>query len=186
MALTVQTMDRRSTASLPNTLDEAECPLDEVGLHPGEVVADKGYHSNTTFIPRLDAGLGGGYHKSRQGWSVDLALDRSRYWPNLDEIEFGETYYNKFTAAHEYGHAVHEYELGGLWGTEAAGLTLEIGKESGYRCAFQEGMANYAGEGRLARHTCSRSFVPAKSGLAVNSWIVTTCRTSYSAWRIGW
>ena len=48
VAVTVQTMDGGDTASLPNTLDEAERQLGDLGAEPQEVVADKGYHSNKT------------------------------------------------------------------------------------------------------------------------------------------
>ena len=50
-------MDGGDTASLPNTLDEAECQLAEVGAEPREVVADKGYHSNKTMTETEDRRL---------------------------------------------------------------------------------------------------------------------------------
>ena len=57
VAVTVQTMDGGDTASLPHTLDEAECQLAEVGAEPREVVADKGYHSNRTMTEIEDRWL---------------------------------------------------------------------------------------------------------------------------------
>ena len=57
VATTVQAMDGGDTASLPNTLDEAECQLAEVGAEPREVVADKGYHSNKTMTEVEGRGL---------------------------------------------------------------------------------------------------------------------------------
>ena len=48
VAVTVQTMEGETTASLPVTLDEAERQLAKVEVEPREVVADKGYHSNQT------------------------------------------------------------------------------------------------------------------------------------------
>ena len=57
VAVTVQTMDGGDTASLPNTLDEAERQLAEVEAEPREVVADKGYHSNKTMTGVQDRGL---------------------------------------------------------------------------------------------------------------------------------
>jgi len=54
---TVQTMDGGDTASLPNTLDEAQRRLAELGAEPGEVVADKGYHSNKTMTEIEGRGL---------------------------------------------------------------------------------------------------------------------------------
>ncbi len=44
VAVTVQTMEGGDTASLPNTLDEAQRQLAEIEVEPREVVADKGYH----------------------------------------------------------------------------------------------------------------------------------------------
>ena len=41
-------MDGRAVAFLPNTLNEAERRQDRVEAKPGEVVADKGCHSNRT------------------------------------------------------------------------------------------------------------------------------------------
>ena len=57
VATTVQAMDGGDTASLPNTLDEAERQLAEVGAEPREVVADKGYHSNKTMTEVEGRGL---------------------------------------------------------------------------------------------------------------------------------
>ena len=57
VAVTVQTMDGGDVASLPNTLDEAERQLAEVGTEPHEVVADKGYHANKTMTGVKDRGL---------------------------------------------------------------------------------------------------------------------------------
>lgn len=56
-AVTVQSMDGGDTASLPVTLDEAERQLAAVEVAPGEVVADKGYHSNKTMTGVRDRGL---------------------------------------------------------------------------------------------------------------------------------
>ena len=54
--VTVQTMDGGDTASLPETLDEAERRLAEVGAEVQEVVADKGYHSNRTMTDVKERG----------------------------------------------------------------------------------------------------------------------------------
>ena len=56
-AVTVQSLDGGDTASLPVTLDEAERQLAAVEAKPGEVVADKGYHSNKTMTGMRDRGL---------------------------------------------------------------------------------------------------------------------------------
>ena len=57
VATTVQTMDGGDTASLPNTLEEAEHQLAEVGAEPREVVADKGHHSSKTMTEVEGRGL---------------------------------------------------------------------------------------------------------------------------------
>ena len=57
VAVTVQTMEGGDTASLPNTLDEAQRQLAEIEVAPREVVADKGYHSNQTMTGVQDRGL---------------------------------------------------------------------------------------------------------------------------------
>ena len=54
--VTVQTMDGGDTASLPETLDEAERRLAEAGAEVQEVVADKGYHSNRTMTDVKERG----------------------------------------------------------------------------------------------------------------------------------
>ena len=45
-AVTGQTMDGGNPASRPETLDEAERLLAEVGVEAQEGIADQGYHSN--------------------------------------------------------------------------------------------------------------------------------------------
>ena len=67
VATTAQTMDGGDTASLPNTLDEAERRLAEVGAEPGEVVADKGYHSNRTMTEVEGRGLRSYVSKPNRG-----------------------------------------------------------------------------------------------------------------------
>ncbi len=98
-------------------------------------------------IPRIDSGFGG-YFKARQSWGTDMGHGgRSYYLQTSDRIVFGPySFGSKFTAAHEYGHALHHKALGGLWDTEYACRTHELWEESGYRCAFQEGLADYAGK----------------------------------------
>ena len=56
-AVTVQSMDGGDTASLPVTLDEAERRLAAAEAQVGEVVADKGYHSNKTMTGVRGRGL---------------------------------------------------------------------------------------------------------------------------------
>lgn len=61
-----------------------------------------------------------------------------------DKIEFGFTYHKPWTSAHEFFHALHETELGGLWPTGSCG-EHDVWRVSSYTCAFLEGVAGYAG-----------------------------------------
>jgi len=83
----------------------------------------------------------------RVAWEVDHDLQSSRYNPSNHRIRFAsDTYDNKWTAAHEYGHAMHEKAYGGLWTAESSCYVAhEIWQVSGYLCAFQEGFADYVG-----------------------------------------
>jgi len=81
----------------------------------------------------------------RVAWFTSSTEEKSSYNPSLHRIRFGlASYHNDWTAAHEYGHAVHAKALGGLWTVESACSTHEVWKVSGYRCAFLEGFADYA------------------------------------------
>ncbi|MCY3705027.1 MAG: hypothetical protein OXH08_05900 [Gammaproteobacteria bacterium] len=70
----------------------------------------------------------------------------SRYLPVWlgDKIEFGITYDKPWTSAHEFFHALHETELGGLWTADSCG-EHDVWYVSSYTCAFLEGVADYAG-----------------------------------------
>lgn len=81
----------------------------------------------------------------RVAWEVDDDVESSRYSSSNHRITFAaSTYDNKWTAAHEYGHAMHEKAYGGLWRAESSCSEYhEIWQVSGYLCAFQEGFADY-------------------------------------------
>ena len=87
--------------------------------------------------------------RSRIEWRVDMLQDGGSYDDTHDRIIFGRRAYdNKWTAAHEYAHALHEESLGGLWTAESACYDRTQRNvwraEIGYRCALQEGFADYA------------------------------------------
>ena len=87
-------------------------------------------------------------NRSRIDWRVRSSLSgSSQYDPQNDRIVFGSTYYSKWTAGHEYVHAMHEESLGGLWTAEAAcySRTRPVWRATGYKCALQEGIADYGG-----------------------------------------
>ena len=50
VAVIVQTMDGGDSASMPGTLEDAGSWLALLEIEPREVVADKGYHSNSTIM----------------------------------------------------------------------------------------------------------------------------------------
>ena len=79
---TVQTMDGGDTASLPNTLDEAQRELAELGAEPREVVADKGYHSNKTMTEIEGRGLRSYVsepNRGRRNWKRNPAARKPTY-----------------------------------------------------------------------------------------------------------
>ena len=67
------------------------------------------------------------------------------YQPGRDRIEFRGpyTYAQRWTAAHEYTHALHHESLGGLFNVDCAGH--QVWFQSSYGCALSEGLADYGG-----------------------------------------
>lgn len=90
-----------------------------------------------------------GESRSRMEWRVNMVGQEGASYDDInDRIIFGRrTYDNKWTAAHEYAHALHEESLGGLWTAESACYDVTrrgVWREIGYSCALLEGFANYA------------------------------------------
>lgn len=85
----------------------------------------------------------------RIAWMVDPNDEVSSYNHHQHRIEFGTvTFGRKWTAAHEYAHAIHHRALGGLWQAEPACYDPDqraVWGVTGYLCALQEGFADYAG-----------------------------------------
>lgn len=50
-----------------------------------------------------------------------------------------------WTSAHEFGHALHHKELGGLWNSNCPSPHY-VDEVSNYKCALQEGIADYLGD----------------------------------------
>lgn len=50
-----------------------------------------------------------------------------------------------WTSAHEFGHALHHEELGGLWSAHCPDPHY-VHRPSNYKCALQEGIADYLGD----------------------------------------
>ena len=95
-------------------------------------------------IPDIDDAVT--YSRSRVNWRYKGSQTKSTYSKSDDRITFGSnSYYRKWVAAHEYGHALHHLALGGMWYTGLACLSHKINKPSSYACAFSEGFADYTG-----------------------------------------
>ena len=88
-----------------------------------------------------------GYWRERVEWRVDPYVNGSFYDRYLDEIVLGfwttDEGFN-WIVAHEYGHALHEKALGGLW-SAASCYGRGVHLPSSYKCALQDGFASYAG-----------------------------------------
>ena len=68
-------------------------------------------------VPEIETHLS--LNRSRIHWRVDLDLeDPAHYNQNIDRIIFGDAYDRKFAAAHEFGHAVQEEKMGGIFQAE--------------------------------------------------------------------
>ena len=90
VAVTVQGADAGDTATIENTLEEAEEQLDAVlentdQVHPdglSEVVADKGYHSDRTLVDLEDQGLRSYVSepdRGRRKWKDDVVAQQAVY-----------------------------------------------------------------------------------------------------------
>ena len=83
VAVTVQTTDGGDTASLSETLDEAERQLAELGGGAAtEVVCDKGYHSNRTMTDLAERGLRSYVSEPKRGrrsWKKDKEAQQQVY-----------------------------------------------------------------------------------------------------------
>lgn len=96
-------------------------------------------------IPLVDAELAAS--RSPMRWSSapneGKAEGGTVYRPATDRIEFRgpSTYAQKWTAAHEYTHALHHKSLGGLFDVDCTNHAVWY--KSSYGCALSEGLANY-------------------------------------------
>ena len=89
-----------------------------------------------------------GHSRSPVEWKVDHDYDGAKYTGNWgrDYITFGTySYYDRWAAAHEFGHAFHNKALGGMWKTHNC-ANHSVFRVSSYTCAFSEGFADYAGD----------------------------------------
>lgn len=95
-------------------------------------------------IPGVTVHLG--YSRSQVPWGYNPNSAGSYYDPNSDYIILGTAGFNNpWTAAHEYGHALHHKALGGLWSATNCNPHY-ISQPSSYSCAFLEGFADYLGD----------------------------------------
>lgn len=86
------------------------------------------------------------YERNRRvRWRVRLSAESSSYNTFWDRITFNSAGYgSRWTAAHEYGHAIHHKKLGGMWKTHNC-KKHSVYRVSSYTCAFSEGLADYLG-----------------------------------------
>ena len=96
-----------------------------------------------------------GHRRGRVDWNLASWWNNTSYYnPATDNIilKWGtdNERYLHWTAGHEYGHALHHKALGGMWWKPIrpsvwSCYSHTIDKLESYRCALQEGFANYAG-----------------------------------------
>lgn len=86
------------------------------------------------------------YDRGKVKWRVRVAERSSSYSSFWDRITFNHAGVgSRWTAAHEYGHAIHAKALGGMWSTDNC-REHSVFRVSSYTCAFSEGFADYAGD----------------------------------------
>jgi hypothetical protein len=99
-----------------------------------------------TVVPIIEGHVG--LYRSRIDWRLDNSVQHAHYDDDDDEIVFGGAWDRKWAAAHEFGHALHEEKMGGIWQAESDCYDSEVrdlDAPTGYKCAFQEGFADYVG-----------------------------------------
>ena len=112
-----------------------------------QVVAGKytytAWKNLNTVIPIINSHLG--YSRSAVAFRYDAGAGNSYYSSGADEIVFASAgALTPWTAAHEYGHALHHASLGGLWSVTDCN-PHGPGTPSSYTCALLEGFADYVG-----------------------------------------
>lgn len=91
-----------------------------------------------------------GYDRSRVTFEYedfdenDPEARSSAYKRSSDKIIYRKLYEFPWVSAHEFGHALHNEELGGIWTLRNCD-SHEVNKASSYSCALAEGFADYAG-----------------------------------------
>lgn len=123
--------------------------------HCGDTLEVRGarhYYLPYTFlvyaIPEIESHFG--YYRSRMNWEWDDFDEddddppTTYYSGRHDKIVFRNFFDYHWVSAHEFGHALHKEKLGGLWGAGCPSPHY-VGKVSNYKCALQEGIADYAG-----------------------------------------
>ena len=88
------------------------------------------------------------YYRSRVNFTFTGYSDTtkySKYNRKKDVIEFRRYYDNKWTAAHEFTHALHNEKWGGTWNAPNCSPHY-IHLPSSYSCALKEGIADYGAD----------------------------------------
>jgi hypothetical protein len=108
-------------------------------------VSHQAFKKFVDVINTADGALG--HARSTVSFIKIVGLSGERYVPALDRIEIttGNPAGRTWHFAHEYGHALHEKALGGIWATPFCGGHT-VGSPSSYECALAEGFGNYVGQ----------------------------------------
>lgn len=93
-------------------------------------------------IPRIEDHFR--HYRSRVSYTYEDTDESTVYRGSQDKIIYRRRSVDRvWTSAHEFGHALHEEELGGLWRAHCPDLHY-VSQPSNYKCALQEGFADYA------------------------------------------
>lgn len=92
------------------------------------------WNNLNTAIPVVNSFFG--YSRSAVAWGYDAGSETSYYSVSNDVILMGSaTFYVLTSAGHEYGHALHNESLGGLWAVSNC-ANHSFSQPSSYTCAL--------------------------------------------------
>ena len=95
-------------------------------------------------IPKIESHFR--HYRSPVNYSWKEEDESTVYSGSQDKIIYRRPSVDRdWTSAHEFGHALHHEELGGLWSASCP-KPHYVGRPSNYKCALQEGFADYAAD----------------------------------------
>lgn len=154
-------LDVNQTAAPPRDLSyyrpQADAAIDKCGTDTGTYMAGKPAQAelfdNITRSAINSRAIFSGFSRGKiqVHWISGLGdSTASDYTPSTDVIHIHEFRsvgeLGLFEAAHEYGHALHQFALGGIIISEASANQCQahgMGAITNYQCAFVEGFAHY-------------------------------------------